>query len=220
MNLIMRLPRVRVAAGVVAIAAASVAAQQTPPDATDLAGRLQAHYDSVRSFTADFVQTFEGGFLNLPSAERGTLKLRKPGRFRMEYTSPEKKTFVADGVMMYSYFPADKTGSRDRLPQGDQASTALQFLAGQGNLTRDFTARLADEQADGEWRLELTPRRDAAEFRTLLLMVDRRTLALRGFGWTDDQGGTTITRLENLRENVTIPDREFEFTFPPGVIIR
>jgi outer membrane lipoprotein-sorting protein len=51
-------------------------------------------------------------------------------------------------------------------------------------------------------------------------MVDRESLALRAFGWTDDQGGTTITRLSNLRENARIADREFEFRFPPGVIIR
>lgn len=190
------------------------------PDAADLARRLQAHYDTVRSFSAEFTQTYEGGLLDLPTAERGTLKLRKPGRFRMEYTSPEKKTFVADGTTVFSYFPADKTGSRDPMPQGDEASTALQFLAGQGNLPRDFTARMAGRQVDGEWRLELTPKTGTPDFERLLLMVDRTSLALRAFGWVDDQGGTTLTRLSNLRENVTIPDSEFQFTFPPGVIIR
>ena len=193
---------------------------QTPPRADDLARRLQAHYDTVRSFSADFSQTYEGGLLNLPTTERGTLKLKKPGRFRMEYTQPERKLFVSDGVMTHSYFPADKVVSRDPVPTGDEASTALQFLAGSGNLPRDFTARLAERQPEREWRLELTPKTPTADFKTLILMVDRQSLALRGFGWTDDQGGTTITRLANLRENASIADREFEFTIPPGVVIR
>lgn len=202
------------------LACLALSAAQAPPPAGDLARSLQARYDTVRSFAADFAQTYEGGLLNLPTTERGTLILQKPGRFRMEYAQPEKKVFVSDGVMLYSYFPADNVGGRDPIPKDDEASTALQFIAGKGNLTRDFVPRLADVQPDGEWHLELTPRAPTPDFETLLLMVDRESLALRAFGWTDDQGGTTITRLSNLRENARIADREFEFRFPPGVIIR
>ena len=73
----------------------SLAPAQAPPQATELASRIQARYDGVRSFTADFTQTYAGGLLGLTTTESGDIKLKKPGRFRMEYTEPEKKTFVA-----------------------------------------------------------------------------------------------------------------------------
>jgi outer membrane lipoprotein carrier protein len=201
-------------AGLVASAA------QTPPSADELARRLQARYDTVQSFSADFTQTFEGGLLGLPTTERGTLKLRKPDRFRMEYTQPEKKTFVADGSMLFGYFPEDNIGTQDPLPRADEASSALLFVAGRGNLPRDFTAALAPMHPEGEWQLELTPKSPSPDLQHLTLTVRRDSLALTGFGWTDDQGGSTMTRLSNLRENAPIPDREFEFRFPAGVIIR
>jgi outer membrane lipoprotein carrier protein len=205
----------------ITVGAVTVAAtDRQAPQAAELAARLQAHYDTVRSFSADFSQTDEGGPLNLPTTERGTLILKKPGRFRMEYTRPMKKTFVADGTMMYSLFHEDKIGSRSPLPREDEASTALQFIAGRGHLTRDFTAQMADVQPAGEWQLVLTPRTRQAEYDRLTLMVDRTTLALRGFSWTDGQGGTTTTRLQNLRENAQISESAFEFSFPRGVIIR
>ena len=34
--------------------------------------------------------------------------IKKPGKMRWEYSAPEKKTFVSDGVKIYSYLPADK----------------------------------------------------------------------------------------------------------------
>lgn len=212
--------RLAVMSAVLLASTGGAIASQAPPPAVDLARRIQAHYDGVRTFTADFTQTYGGGPLNVPAIERGSLKVKKPGRFRMDYTKPHRKTFVADSVMFYSYFPEDETGTRARLPEDSQASTALQFIAGQGNLLRDFTPNVAANQPEAEWHLELLPKRGQTEFEVLTLMVDRRTMSLVGFGWLDNQGGTTVTRFTNLRENATIADREFDFRFPPGVIIR
>jgi len=213
-------PMRAVLAGLVLSTSTLVAFAQAPPQASELARRLQDRYDRVETFTAEFTQTYAGGLLGLTTTESGRLTLKKPGRFRMEYLQPERKTFVADGVMFYGYFPEDQVGSQQPLPKDDEASTALLFIAGRGQLVRDFVPRLADRQPEGEWHLELTPRTPQPEFVTLTLIVDRESLALRGFSWTDDQGGATTTRFTDLRENVPVADREFEFRFPPGVIVR
>ena len=67
------------------------------------------------------------------------MAIRKPGRMRWTYTKPEEKTFVSDGVKLYSYIPADKQVYVASVPRDDQASTPALFLAGKGNLVRDFT---------------------------------------------------------------------------------
>ena len=33
--------------------------------------------------------------------------MKKPGKMRWDYTSPEKKLFVSDGQTMFLYFPDD-----------------------------------------------------------------------------------------------------------------
>ncbi|HET9369561.1 MAG TPA: outer membrane lipoprotein chaperone LolA [Vicinamibacterales bacterium] len=193
--------------------------QAQTPNAQDLARRIQAHYDTVNTFSAQFTQSYADGLFKSGGAEKGELKLKKPNRFRMVYTDPERKVFVADGSKLYSHFPADKLGTIQDLPKDGEGSTALLFIAGRGSLVNDFDAAMAGKQVDGEWQLVFTPRRRQAEFKTLTLMVDRSTLALRGYAWTDHDGGTTTTRLSDLRENVPVADSEFTLKFPPGTHI-
>lgn len=192
--------------------------QATQPSAPDLAKRLQARYQTVRDFTADFTQTYQGVLLRKGATERGKLMLKKPNRVRMTYEAPEKKVFVSDGTRFYSYFPADRAGSESPLPRDGESSTALMFIAGRGDLTRDFTASMGATQQPGEWQLKLVPKTPQSDFQTLTLIVNRETLALDGFITVDEQGTNTI-RLSQVKENAGLKDTDFTFKFPKGTEI-
>jgi len=201
----------------VALPTGSISAQ-APPDAASLARSLQARYDTIHSFTAQFTQTYKSGGLDLKvTPEKGEIKVKKPDRFRMETAEPVRKTTGSDGRTLYFHDHKARTASEEPLPTGSDAPTALMFIAGRGNLLRDFTPALAPAQPDGFWHLDLTPRSPSAEFKQLTLIVDRNTLALRGFSWTDHQRGVNTVRLDRLRENPNLADREFAFQIPPGV---
>ena len=98
---------------------------------------------------------------------------------RWEYTAPEKKTFVSDGRKIYSYIPADKQVIVSPVPADDEATTAVLFLAGKGNLTRDFNVSYADGAADGTWALRLDPKQKQRDYDWLVLGVDAKTLQIR-----------------------------------------
>ena len=200
-------------------AGVALSAQSAPPSAADLASRMQARYRTIQDFSADFTQTYQGVLARSARTESGTLIIKKPSRIRFEYTRPEKKTFVSNGVVFRSYLPESRMGTEDPLPKGNEQSTALLFLAGTGDLVRDFQASMPGTQPEGEWHLLLTPRRKQADFETLTLILDRSSLALRGFTTVDDQGTSTI-RLSNLKENTGVKDTAFDFTFPKGTIRR
>jgi outer membrane lipoprotein carrier protein len=87
---------------------AVVGAAAAPPTPAELAATLQKKYDGVKDFSADFVHAYEGGVLRKQITERGKLQVKKPGKMRWEYTAPEEKLFVSDGVKMYSYIKQDK----------------------------------------------------------------------------------------------------------------
>ena len=188
-------------------------------EATALAAAIQAHYDNVRDFRADFIHTYQGGVLRRKAVERGRVAIRKPGRMRWVYTHPEEKVFVSDGSRMYSYVPADKQVYVAALPGEDQATTPTLFLTGRGDLTRDFVAeRTSVEGApEGTLALKLTPRREEREYEWLILVVDRESYALRMLVTADRQGGTSAFAFTNLKENTGIPDKEFVFSIPRGV---
>jgi outer membrane lipoprotein carrier protein len=188
------------------------------PTAPQLAAQLQKRYESIRDFTAEFTQTYRGLLQRKTATGRGKVLVKKPNRVRFTYEAPEYKVFVSDGTTFKSYYKEDSAGSEYPLPKDNEASTALLFLAGRGNLARDFTPAIADGAPPTEWHLGLVPSSKQADFETLKLFVDRRSLALLGFETTDAQGTNTI-RFTTLKENTGIADSAFAFTFPRGTAI-
>ena len=206
-------------AGVLAAAAPLRGAE---PTAAELALSLQKKYDTIRDFSADFVHTYRSGALRKQLTEKGHLLIKKPGKMRWDYTSPEQKLFVSDGIKVYSYIPQDKQVMVSDVPKDDTASAPGLFLAGKGNLVRDFTASLAEVPAGmpaGTKALKLVPKTAQPDYDWIVLLVDQATLGLRGLMSTDAQGGTSTFSFTNLKENVGIADKEFAFQMPRGVDI-
>jgi outer membrane lipoprotein carrier protein len=210
----------RVLACLVAGLLLTVSASAQQPTAAGLAEALQKKYDGIKDFSADFVHTYRGGVLRKQLTEKGRLLVKKPGKMRWDYSAPEQKQFVSDGVKVYSYIPVDKQVIVGTVPQGDAAGTPALFLAGKGDLTRDFTASLVDPPSGspaGVRALKLVPRKPQPDYDWLVLLVEPGSLLLRGMVTADAQGGTSMFSFENLKENVGLADREFTFRMPRGV---
>ena len=192
------------------------------PDRTapELARALQKKYDTIKDFSADFVHAYEGGVLRKQITERGHLLVKKPGKMRWDYTAPEQKQFVSDGVKLYSYIPKDKQVIVSTIPPEDEATTPTLFLAGKGNLVRDFTASITDAPkgmpADTR-ALKLVPKVRQKDYDWLVLVVDPNTLDFRGLVTVDAQGGISTFSFANLKVNVGVADKEFTFKVPRGV---
>ena len=198
---------------------AALDAQAPAVPADSIAKDLQAKYDRVTDFSADFVHTYRGGVLKQQATERGRLLVKKPGKMRWEYTAPEKKLFVSDGRKIYSYIPQDRQVVVSTMPQDDQVPTPALFLTGKGNIARDFTVTY-DTVADaphGSVALKLTPKKREPEYESLTLVVDPKSLGLRMLIAIDTQGGRSAFSFSNLKENVGLPDNQFVFQMPRNV---
>jgi outer membrane lipoprotein carrier protein len=182
-----------------------------------VAKALQQRYHGVRDFSADFVHTYRGGALRTQTVERGRVLIKKPGLMRWTYTAPEKKEFVSDGLKVYSHIPADKQVIVTTLPPDDEATTPALFLAGKGNIARDFIPAYVEPATPGLTTLKLTPRQPEPEYEYLVVSVDPATLQIRGLTTRDRQGGDSTLTFSNLRENQGISDKEFAFRIPRGV---
>ena len=182
-----------------------------------LASALQQRYQGVRDFTADFVQTYRGGVLRTETRERGTVSVKKPGRMRWVYTSPERKEFVSDGQKIYSYIPEDRQVLVSQVPPENEASTPVLFLTGKGDIAKDFTHAFVDSAVPGTLALKLTPRRSEPEYEYLIVAVNPVTLQIRALTTRDRQGGESTLRFDNLKENKGISDKDFAFRIPRGV---
>jgi outer membrane lipoprotein carrier protein len=193
------------------------AADSTAPE---LAAALQRKYARINAVSADFTHTYEGGVLRKQITERGHLLVKKPGMMRWDYSTPEPKQFVSDGVKMYSYIPQDKQVIVAAVPPDEDAPTPTLFLAGKGNVTRDFTPSLVDAPPGmpaGSRTLKLIPKARQRDYDWLVLVLDPDSLAIRGLLTVDAQGGKSSFLFTNLKENVGLADKEFAFKIPRGV---
>jgi outer membrane lipoprotein carrier protein len=187
------------------------------PPATSVAAALQQKYDRVQDFSADFVQEAESGVLRKKLTERGTVLIKKPGKMRWAYKSPEEKLFVSDGLRMYMYTPADRQVIQSAVPSDDQATTAVLFLTGKGRLTRDFDVSFTEGGTSDTYALRLQPKLPQRDYDWLQLVVDRTTLQIRSLTAADKQGTRSTFRFSNLKENIGLTDKTFAFSIPRGV---
>ncbi len=189
---------------------------QAKPTADALAKSLQQRYQGISDFTADFSQSYRGGVLRTQTVEQGTVSVKKPGQMRWVYVKPEKKEFVSDGRKMYLYIPQDRQVVVSDV-NTDASSTSSLFLAGKGDISRDFTAAYMDSPVAGTLALKLTPRRRQPDYDYLVVAIDPVSLQIRGLVTRDTQGGDSTLTFTNLKENQRISDKVFEFRIPRGV---
>jgi len=201
-----------------ALVLAAAVVPQTParPPAQEVAAALQKKYDTIRDFTADFVHESQGGLLRKKQVERGFVQVKKPGKMRWDYKSPETKVFVSDGRRLYLHVPADNQVIVSPVPPEDQATTAVLFLVGKGNLTRDFTVSYADASPADTYALRLQPKTPETDYDWLQVVIDRTTLQIKSLTAADRDGGRSSFQFTNFKENVGLSDKTFAFKIPRG----
>ena len=194
------------------LAAASSNAQSRAADqsAQELALALQRKYDGIKDFSAEFTHTYRGGVLKKKLWSGATAR-RNPARCD---GNTRARAAVRLGRREDVFASADKqvivTHSTRRSNHADD------FLAGKGNLARDFSA---PDCARPQVRPERAqpPKSPQREYDSLRLEVAPQTLQLRGLVTSDAQGGLSSFSFTNLKENTGVADKEFAFTIPRGV---
>lgn len=199
--------------------AAAALGTQASASPDEVARDLQRKYDRVNDFSADFIHSYRGGVLKQRTTEEGRLLVKKPGKMRWEYISPEKKVFVSDGRKLYSYIPQDRQVIVSTVPPDDQAPTPALFLTGKGNITRDFSVAFdkIPEAPAASIALRLNPKKREPEYDWLTLVVQPKTLNLLMLVTVDTQGGRSAFTFSNLKENVGLTDNHFVFRMPRNV---
>ena len=200
---------------IVAAASLAVSTSAQQPTAPQVAAALQAKYNQIHDFSADFVQEWES-VLKRKITERGSVQVKKPGKMRWDYAPPSKKVFVSDGVNLFLFEPADNQVTKSAVPKQDEATTAVLFLVGKGNLTRDFNVSFLPNAPAGTYSLRLDPKLPERDYDWLQVVVDQQTMQIRTLTTADRQGGQSKFTFSNFKENTGVSDSRFDFKIPRG----
>lgn len=192
-------------------------------DLNTLIDGLQRKYSRMQGLEADFAQVYSGADGRV-IREAGHLLLKRPGKARWEYTSPERKLFVSDGKDVFFYVYGEKNATRSPIKETSDPQIPFLFLLGRGNLRRDFSRiEIATGESAigaGNQVLRLFPRRAPEEFKQLLVEVSTASFEVRRMVIFERSGARMDFLLSNVRENYVAPESQFQFVPPAGVIVK
>lgn len=184
---------------------------------------LQKKYAKMTGLAADFVQVYQSPD-GRNMRESGHVVLKRPGKARWEYTTPERKLFLSDGKNIYFHVYGERQATRASIKESADPQIPFLFLLGRGNLRRDFSRieMLNDERAveSGNKMLRLVPNRAPEEFKRLLVEVNPATFQVKRLVIFERSGARMDFLLNNTQENFIASENEFRFTPPPGVTIK
>lgn len=187
------------------------------PSVATVAHQVDEKYNHLSTLTADFSEIYQGS--GMERTESGTLWLKKPGKMRWEYRSPEEKLFVDDGHDGWLYLPAEKQVRRSSMKQLDDMRSPLAFLLGKTRLEKEL-AGLSFAPDIQTWHpedviLRGVPRGMADTLKQVLLEITpEHTIARILLYGVDDS--ITEYRFSDQKENIPLPDAKFRFLPPAG----
>lgn len=130
---------------------------------------VESRYNNAKTLQVLFSEAYTGP--GQPRrTESGKLALRKPGRMRWDYTSPQGKLFVSDGKWLWLYTPSNNRVERMKLKETDDMRAPLAFLLGKLNFSKEFRNIKAQSGPDGT-AISAEPATDTLPYTSVEFLV-------------------------------------------------
>jgi len=184
----------------------------------EVLNEIQSRYEKTNDFEANFIQEYVGKGMRQSTRGEGKVYFKKKGMMRWDYTVPNQK-IVSDGHKLWYYQPEEKQVLVSDVSNVLKERTPLAFLAGEGNLSRDFNFLNLNESAspkEDNYVIELVPKEAISTLSKLVLTVDKKSYIVLQADVFDGLGNLTRTRFMNIKTNVGVSHSFFQFAIPPG----
>lgn len=179
---------------------------------------IQHRYENTNDLEASFSQEYIGKVMKTLQRGEGKVYFKKKGMMRWDYRIPNQK-LISNGHTLWYYQPEENQVFVSDVSKVLKEKTPLAFLAGEGDLSRDFNLLNFSEalsQKDDHFVLELAPKESYPALGKLTLTVDKKTYYVVQTDVFDGLGNVTRTRFIDIKTNVNLPNSLFQFTIPPG----
>jgi outer membrane lipoprotein carrier protein len=187
-------------------------------DVHAIAKAVDNRYNHLQTLQAEFTETYRGA--GIERTESGSLWLKKNGKMRWEYRSPQEKLFLSDGKDAWFYLPGDRQVRRSSVKKLDDLRSPLGFLLGKTRLEKELDGlSLAPDVAPttaGNVVLRGVPKSMADRVNEVVLEITPDYHIAR-IQFEEADESVTEYRFRGQRENAGIADQLFRFSPPPGV---
>lgn len=182
--------------------------------ANEIVKRVEKKYHSIKTFSADFEETFTWTLAKKSQTSQGRFFIKKPDRFRLE---TEKHIISSDGKMVWRYaIPDSQVFVTDA--ESDPDFPLLKDLL--FDYVENYSHILLGEEklADVDcYRLKLIPKEEDSYITEMMVWIDRKEWLTRKVTYTDIQRNVTTYLLSEVKRNKKIDDNIFVFHIPENI---
>lgn len=171
--------------------------------------KVQAFYNSTKSFTSTFTQTVTNQTFNRrkPKVSQGKVYILKPGKMRFDYADATKKSvsksFISDGKSLWAVMHNNKQYYKSSLA-GSALPTAVSFLMGTGDLLKDFDVSFEKAGKYGSKNdilLLLIPKSPSARYKKLWLVINPADYSVKESIVLNSKNDTNSIRFRAVKIN-------------------
>ena len=180
---------------------------------------IQKNYESVLTFKAAFEQKAFVKMINRTEIARGNVQIKKPGKMKWVYNSPDPQILITDQKKLWLYTPEDGHATKMTIESVYSSNTPALFLAGQGILTDIFDIVQVLTEKD-KFVVVFIPKEVESSLSRLVLRANKNNYQITGATVYDKLGNKTSIKFQSIRINEKIPESVFNFEVPAGVEIQ
>lgn len=176
---------------------------------------VEKHYQDLTDMKANVIQKNHLASLDKTQIFEGALRIKKPGKLRLEYTNGQ--IILIDGKSVLLYSKKNEQVIRKTFTDFEQMNIPVAFLLGAAGRIRDDFDVLQPEP-DSPRQLELIPKKPGAAMTRLRLKSDESG-RITELVIHDRSGNRTEILFSRIKEDTGLSDKAFRFKIPKGTEI-
>lgn len=177
------------------------------------ASELTDYLNNLYTFQANFTQSVFAANNQAKQKSKGLIVVKSPNKFYLEYNSPYKLLYVADGKKLWSY-----DEDLEQVVVKEQGNLLINTPAMLLGNPQDLTKSYRIERTgiiDGWLWFELTPKNDSTNFESVSLAFKNNEI--KAMEMRDNFGQTTRLEFIKVIKNPQVGKNRFKFIPPEGV---
>jgi len=149
------------------------------PEPSDEAGRLIARVRTAqktrRAIKCDMTMITSYTDANTTQEIKGNILIRKPGRFRVNYTEPQKQLLISNGRMLWVYTPImNQVIKQDIKSAKLDTRFYIEFETSIDYYAKKSSCTLSEDE--NNYILTMVPKKGEAEFDGITAVIEKTTL--------------------------------------------
>ncbi len=190
------------------------AAEQTPLLDEILSG-IESRY-AGSGFSARFDQTSILKAMDIKDKAAGKILIKRPGKMRWEYETPERQWIITDGVQLWIHRPDDNQVTIGEAPSFFGDGKGAGFLSDMKLIREKFRISLENAGKSGSHVVKLIPTKKTPDVTLIYLTIEAKTFEIREIVTYNTYGDETLIVLSDVAFLEEVPDSRFNFTPPEG----